>query len=92
MHLDIDIKGVTCDSRRVKPGFAFVAIRGEKEDGNDYIQEAIAKGASVIYTQDNPEQLPINIPVIRVENPRSVLAKLLSRFYGFPSEKLNMIG
>ena len=92
MHLDIDIKGVTCDSRRVKPGFAFVAIRGEKEDGNHYIKEAIAKGASVVYTEDNPGQSPINIPVIRVENSRATLARLLSRFYGFPSEKLNMIG
>ncbi|HOO11528.1 MAG TPA: UDP-N-acetylmuramoyl-L-alanyl-D-glutamate--2,6-diaminopimelate ligase [Bacillota bacterium] len=92
MHLDIDIKGVTCNSRKVKPGFAFVAIKGEKEDGNDYIREAIANGASVVYTEVNPGDLPLNVPVIRVENSRAVLGKLLSRFYGFPSEKLNMIG
>ena len=92
MHLDIDIKGVTCDSRRVKPGFAFVAIKGEKEDGNDYIREAVINGASVVYTELSPEDLPFNVPVIRVEDSRAVLGKLLSRFYGFPSERLNMIG
>ncbi len=92
MLLDIDIKGVTCDSRRVKPGFAFVAIRGEKENGNAYIEEAVANGALVVYTEDNPKELPANIPVIRVENARAALAKLLSRFYDFPSEKINMIG
>jgi UDP-N-acetylmuramoyl-L-alanyl-D-glutamate--2,6-diaminopimelate ligase len=92
MRLDIDIKGVTCDSRRVKPGFAFVAIKGEREDGNEYIQEAVANGASVVYTEDSPDELPVNTPVMRVDNSRTVLAKLLARFYGFPSEKLNMIG
>ncbi len=92
MHLNIDIKGVTCDSRKVKPGFAFVAIRGEKENGNDFIKDAVKSGASVIYTDEEPKQLPANVPVIKVENARAVLAKLLSRFYDFPSEKLNAIG
>lgn len=92
MHLGIDIKGITCDSRRVKPGFAFFAIRGEREDGNDYIKEAINKGASVIYTEANPGSLPTNIPVIRVQDVREYMAGMLSKFYGFPSEKLNVIG
>ena len=92
MHLDIDIKGVTCDSRKVKPGFAFVAIKGEREDGNEYIKEAVTNGASVVYTEDNPVELPVNTPVIKVDNSRAVLARLLSKFYGFPSEKLSIIG
>jgi len=90
--LDIDIKGVTCDSRKVKPGSVFVAIKGEKMDGSKFIQEAIENGASVIYTGEKLDFLPDNIPVIKVENPRTVLARLLARFYGYPSEKLNVIG
>ena len=83
MHLGIDIKGITCDSRRVKPGFAFFAIRGEREDGNDYIKEAINKGASVIYTEANPGSLPTNIPVIRVMGKRikvRVVSRLIAVF------------
>lgn len=92
MHLTINIKGITCDSRKVKPGFAFVAIRGEKEDGNVFIQEAVNNGAAVIYTDEQPSEIPVNVPVIRVGNARAALAKLLAKFYDFPSEKLNTIG
>lgn len=92
MHLGMDISGITCDSRRVKPGFAFTAIKGEKEDGNDYIQEAISKGASVIYTECSPKQLPLNTPIIRVQDARKTLAEMSANFYGFPSKKLNVIG
>ncbi len=92
MHLGLDIKGITCDSRRIKPGFAFVAIRGEREDGNDYIQDAVARGASVVFTEHSPKQLPINIPIIRVQNTRKTLAEKLSRFYNFPSRQLKVIG
>jgi UDP-N-acetylmuramoyl-L-alanyl-D-glutamate--2,6-diaminopimelate ligase len=92
MHLNIDIKGVTCDSRKVKPGFAFVAIKGERENGNEYIMDAVRSGAAAIYTEEELKELPCNIPIIKVENSRAALAKLLSRFYDFPSEKLNTIG
>lgn len=92
MLLDIDIKGVTCDSRNVKTGYAFVAIKGENVDGNQFIHEAIDKGASVIYTSAEPDVLPNNVPVIKVENPRSTVAGLLARLYSYPSEKLNVIG
>jgi UDP-N-acetylmuramoyl-L-alanyl-D-glutamate--2,6-diaminopimelate ligase len=92
MLLDIEIKGITCDSRKVKPGYAFVAIKGEKVDGHSFIGQAIEKGASVIYTEDDLHSLPVNIPVIKVENSRSTLARLLAKFYDYPSEKMNMIG
>lgn len=92
MFFDINIKGVTCDSRKVKPGYAFVAIKGEKENGNLYIGEAIEKGATVIYTESDPEVLPLNVPVVKVENSRIALARLLARFYNYPSEKLNVVG
>ncbi len=92
MFLDIDIKGVTCDSRKVKPGYAFVAVKGEKMDGNHFIDEAIEKGAAVIYTGEQPDCLPYNVPVIKVKNPRVTLAGLMARLYDYPSEKLNVIG
>ncbi|MDI6706723.1 MAG: UDP-N-acetylmuramyl-tripeptide synthetase [Bacillota bacterium] len=92
MYFDAKLKGITCDSRKVKPGYAFVAVKGEKEDGNSYIEEAIAKGAAVIFTEEDLKPLPFDVPVVKVENARLTLARLLARFYKYPSEKINVIG
>ena len=66
---DIIIEGVTCDSRKVKPGYIFVAIQGEINRGEDFIDEAIRKGASVIVTSLDSD-LKLDIPLIKDENPR----------------------
>lgn len=91
MKIDgISITGITCDSRKVKKGYAFVAIKGNSLDGNDYINEAINNGAAVIYTENEINQF--KTPVIKVENCRKKLAILLNEFYDFPSEKMKIIG
>ena len=63
---DVIIKGVTCDSRKVEPGYIFVAIQGEINRGEDFIDEAIKKGASVIVTSSDSD-LKLDIPVIKDE-------------------------
>ena len=80
---DIIIEGVTCDSRKVKPGYIFVAIQGEINRGEDFIDEAIKKGASVIVTSSDSD-LKLDIPVIKDENPRRYLSCLL---YTSPSPR-----
>ncbi len=91
MRIDnINITGITSDSRQVKQGNVFVAIVGMKKDGNDYIDEAIEKGASIIFTEKNIEQK--RVPVKKVSNARKKLAELLNEFYNYPSEKLFLIG
>ncbi len=86
----INITGITCDSSKVKKGFAFVAIKGIKKDGNQYINDAIKRGASIIYTEND---IKIdNIPVIRVGNSRKKLAELLNEYYDYPSKKLILVG
>ncbi|SDK18425.1 Mur ligase family protein [Natronincola ferrireducens] len=91
MRIDnIEIKGVTCDSRKVKNGYAFVALKGEKRDGNDFIDEAIEKGASIIFTEKDISKK--QVPIKKVENSRKVLAELCNTFYDYPSEKLKIIG
>lgn len=91
MEIDnLKITGITCDSRKVKKGYAFVAIKGTKEDGNQYLDEAISNGAIIVYTE-----MDINnkyIPVKKVDNARAKLSELLNTFYGYPSEKLSLIG
>lgn len=89
------IKGVTCDSREVKPGYAFVAINGFQTDGNRYINEAIQKGAHVIFTEKITCNIDIHehgIPIIQVDDAREYLAYLAAQHYNYPSRKLELIG
>ena len=71
----------------------FVAIKGYKEDGNDYIKEAVEKGAVCIVTEDelNANELP-NITIVRVQNSRIALSLIASKYYDFPARKLKLIG
>ncbi|MEJ6952502.1 Mur ligase family protein [Natronospora cellulosivora (SeqCode)] len=90
-----DFTGITCDSRIVKPGYAFIAIRGFETDGNKYILEAIKKGAAAIFTDQeikNKEKFSKKVPIIEVDNARAYLGELASDFYNNPSEKLQLIG
>ena len=86
------ITGVTSDSRRVRKGFAFVAIKGESSDGYNYIPAAVANGARVILSdRPAPEGLPI--PFVRLQGDMHfALAYLAASFQRFPARKLRMIG
>ncbi len=85
--------GLTCDSRKVKPGYAFFAIKGFEEDGNKYIEEAIRKGANVVFTEKFPVISKKNgVPIIQVTDIRKMMANFAAEFYHFPSGKLNIIG
>jgi UDP-N-acetylmuramyl tripeptide synthase len=86
------ITGVTSDSRRVRKGFAFVAIKGERSDGFDYIPSAVANGARVILSdRPAPEGLPI--PYLGLQETCAfALAYLAASFQRFPARKLRMIG
>ncbi|MFW5871142.1 MAG: UDP-N-acetylmuramoyl-L-alanyl-D-glutamate--2,6-diaminopimelate ligase [Verrucomicrobiota bacterium] len=86
-----DVSGITCDSRSVRQGNAFVAIKGRKVDGADYISDALAKGASVIVT-DRPSRIPRGICQVVVPDCRDALADLSANFYGRPSQNMEVIG
>ncbi|HXF91540.1 MAG TPA: UDP-N-acetylmuramoyl-L-alanyl-D-glutamate--2,6-diaminopimelate ligase [Nitrospiraceae bacterium] len=88
--LQVPIADVTDDSRRVKPGALFVAVRGERADGHAYIGSAIRSGAGAVVVQS--EVVDCEIPLIRVKDSRLALGLLGSRFYGNPSSRLRMIG
>ena len=77
---DLDVRGITADSRAVKAGDVFVAISGAKADGLRFIPQAAAAGAAVIVAERKPDaSLPI--PFIRVANARRALALAASRLY-----------
>lgn len=84
------ITGITSDSRKVSKGDLFIAYRGFKEDGHNYINEAINKGASAVLTEKPVENL--NIPHLKVRDGRKALAKASAAFYGYPSNKMVMTG
>jgi UDP-N-acetylmuramyl-tripeptide synthetase len=87
--LDYEIGSIHYRAQEVKPDGLFVAIKGFKADGHDFIDEALARGASVIVTQK-----PVNKEsvIIEVENTRRALAAISANFYGNASEKLFIIG
>jgi UDP-N-acetylmuramoyl-L-alanyl-D-glutamate--2,6-diaminopimelate ligase len=92
-HGDLEISGIAYDSRQVKPGTLFVAIHGEKTDGNKYISEAVRGGAvAVLSEQENPGALPAEFPWIQVADARKALAISAANFYKRPAEVLKLIG
>ncbi len=78
----LDIKGVTCDSRAVKPGFVFAALPGSAVDGRDYVIDAIDNGAiAIIDIDDERPPLPVDVPVVRDPDPRRRYAQLAAAVY-----------
>src|SRR5437588_8654114 len=87
---DAAITGLEHDSRRVRPGNVFVAMRGETTDGNRYIDAAIANGATAVVT-DSPEQTPREgVAWVRVQHGRRALAAMSARYFGDPARKLHL--
>lgn len=87
----IEIKGIKYDSRQVEPGFLFVAVKGFKADGHEYIRQAVEKGAVAVVIQREAE-LPPGTAWVLVHDTRRALALLSARFFGSPSAKMKMLG
>lgn len=85
-----EIAGVDYDSRRVKPGWCFVAMRGESTDGNKYIEAALSSGAVAIVSDSQPPKQ--SIPWAQVAHGRRALARLAANFYERPAERLSITG
>src|SRR5262245_51280160 len=87
---EAEIRGITCDSRSVTAGTVFVAVSGNKADGNAFIDDAIRRGASAIVSEKLITNCPV--PVIRVDSAREALSELAIRFYGDPTSRMNVVG
>lgn len=78
----IEISGITADSRRVEPGFLFVALRGSRADGRAFIDDALARGAAAIVTEAGSDVArPGEVAVIEVEDARRALAQMAAIFH-----------
>ena len=86
------VTGLAYDSRRVKPGFVFVAMRGESSDGNQFIDRAIASGSAAIVTDSVTQTPRPNVAWAQVNHGRRALGRLSANFYKRPAERLAISG
>ena len=88
---DIEITGLHYDSRKIKPGNIFFAIKGLKDDGNKFVTDAINNGAVMIFTEEDIN-MQSAVPTVKSNEIRKLMAEYSGIFYGDPSSKLKLIG
>jgi len=86
---DIRIEGLETDSRKAKPGDAFICLPGHTVDGHDYAASAVERGAVALVAE---RRLPIDVPHIIVKDCRHAMAVMADHYYGHPSRRLAAIG
>ncbi len=90
--VDIEIKGVNIDSRKIESGHLFIAMKGTQVDGHKFISKAIELGAVAILLEDMPEVLDDKVTYIQVASTEEDAGKVATMFYGDPSHKLKLVG
>jgi len=89
---DISISGITYDSREVKAGSMFFAVKGTRVDGHSFITQVIASGAVAIVCENFPDSINPKVTYIQVEDSSYSSGTIASNWYGNPSEKLKLVG
>ena len=90
--MDVNITGVDIDSRKVKPGHLFIAMKGTQVDGHQFIPKAIELGASAVVCQDLPEEKADGVTYVQVADSEEAAGKVATLFYGDPSHHLTLVG
>lgn len=91
-QLDIEIQHLQFDSRKVKPGDAFVAIRGTQVDGHRFIPKAIQQGAAAVIAETLPAEISETVAYIKAPDSAMALGEMANRYYGEPSAQLKLVG
>ncbi|MGW8312247.1 MAG: UDP-N-acetylmuramoyl-L-alanyl-D-glutamate--2,6-diaminopimelate ligase [Desulfuromonadales bacterium] len=90
-RLDIDVTGLHYDSRQIRPGDAFFALRGVVSDGHNFIPGAIASGAVAVVSEELSD--PVDpVTTVLVKNSRRTLALAAAEFYGNPTRDMHVVG
>ena len=90
--MNVDVEGVAFDSRKVKKGFLFVAVKGRTADGHLFIDTAIRSGATVIVCEKMPEEPAMNVTFVNVKSSAKALGIIVANFYDNPSQKIKLVG
>ncbi len=88
---ETEISGIAYDSRQVRNGYLFAAIRGARTDGNRFVNQAVQRGAGAILSE-NPKPAAFSRPWIRVEHGRRALAQTAANYFGHPTRDLHLVG
>jgi UDP-N-acetylmuramoyl-L-alanyl-D-glutamate--2,6-diaminopimelate ligase len=89
----VDIRGISHDSREVKPGDLFVCLVGEKSDGHRFVADAIARGAVALAVQaDHADSVPSSAPRLVIGDTRLALPSLSANLFGHPSRAMKVVG
>ncbi|RMG74038.1 MAG: UDP-N-acetylmuramoyl-L-alanyl-D-glutamate--2,6-diaminopimelate ligase, partial [Bacteroidetes bacterium] len=89
---DARVERVRFDSREVEAGDLFVAVRGTQVDGHDYLDKAIAQGATVVVVETLPADLPAKVTVVQVPDSAEALGRIASAYYGHPAQQMTVAG
>lgn len=93
---EFKIEGIEYDSRKIKENFVFAAMKGSSVDGHEFIQKAIDNGAKMIIVEGNVEVSKYDkyedISFVFVEDVRKHLGIIASNYYGYPQDKIKIIG
>ena len=89
---DPTVGALQYDSRKVKAGDCFFAVRGTQSDGHNYIASAVESGAVAVVCQELPQQTKEGVSYVVVEDSNKAMADMAAAFYGYPSEELELVG
>jgi UDP-N-acetylmuramoyl-L-alanyl-D-glutamate--2,6-diaminopimelate ligase len=90
--MNVDVKGICFDSRKARPGFLFVAVKGTQSDGHGFIGAAISGGAVAVIAEKLPEEMKGDVTYVTVKDSALALGFIAANFYGNPSTKIKLTG
>ena len=90
--VETEITGVNIDSRRIKEGHLFIAMRGTQVDGHKFIPKAIELGARAVLCEEMPATQADGVTYVQVESTEDAAGKAATIFYGDPSRRLKLVG
>lgn len=85
---DVEINAVKSNSDKVEEGDLFVCIKGIHNDGHDYVDKAVERGAAAVIAE---RQIKCGVPTLAIENTRKILPLLYNAYYGYPTKKLKLV-
>ena len=91
-NTNIEINDVQIDSRKIKPGAVFVAVKGVAANGHQFIEKAIESGAIAIVCEEMPAEKKERVVYVQAENSAAAAAYMAHNFFGKPSEKMKVVG
>lgn len=87
-----EVAGLAIDSRAVKQGYAFIAVKGTVSDGHSFIEKAIENGAIVIVAEILPGERVEGVTYVQVKDSAAAVGLIADAFYDFPSKQLQVVG